>query len=171
MINSRKLSPVTDIEILEKGIFTLPGLEKCYSGDTFEMSLAYGVKEIYLNMKVKNGVVNTSDLDSTLEILKLDLPSVLKTKCYNYRNLPFRREVVKTEVGHLFEHILLENLCLEKIKSGSRRAVFTGHTDWNWKTDERGIFHIYIGMKDCDICFVESALEKSLLLTEKIMAK
>ncbi len=168
-MRTNKISPVTSIEVLEQGIIAIPGAEKCYDSELFEMNVFYGAEETYLKMDVKNRVVNTRDLPKTLNILKKELPTVLRTKCYNYRNVPFRKEVVQTEVGHLFEHILLENLCIEVVNAGSTRAIFSGHTDWNWKIDRRGVFHIYIGTKNTEHSLVEVALSNSLVLIEKIL--
>src|ERR1700737_3152384 len=85
--------------------------------------------------------INTGEIPFIVDQLKEYLPNVLMTQCYNEDNLPFALEVRNTEIGHLFEHILLEYLCQLKIAKGFAKAEFAGRTRWNWIKDPRGKFH------------------------------
>jgi len=120
-------------------------------------------------MQLHRNEVNTSHLPFIVDLLKMNLPNVLSTRCFNDENLPFREEVRNTEIGHLFEHILLEYLCQLKIAKGFNRASFAGRTRWNWIKDPRGKFHIHLncGMKDSDILPV--AIEKTVSLMKFIL--
>lgn len=115
--------------------------------------------------------VNTSDIPSTYDVLQYFLPGVLNTECFNDQGLPFSREVKKTEIGHLFEHILLEYMCQLKIGKGYKSAIYAGRTKWNWERDPRGVFHIRINctLKDADI--FPPALEKSIKLMKIILGR
>ena len=123
----------------------------------------------YMDLDVFGSHVNTSQLNTTVELLKKNLPSIFMSKCFNEKNLPFFKEVENTEIGHLFEHILLE--FLYEIKKGQGRfpAIHNGITKWNWVLEKRGTFHIEIdcGIEDREILTV--AIEKSIALVERVL--
>jgi hypothetical protein len=102
-------------------------------------------------------------------MVKLYFPKVLETECFNENNLPFSKEILETEMGHLFEHILLEYLCEEKIECGAKRAVFSGRTDWDWYQHPYGTFEIRVNAGTKDEIFFDAALTKSISLFEKIL--
>ena len=121
-------------------------------------------------MKLFIPVVNTRDLPHTDQFLKENFPSVLTTECFNDDNLPFNIEVKATELGHLFEHILLDQLCLIKLSSGDyHQAMFTGRTDWDWGRDQRGIFHITISVSESENYLLARAIKKTVALTESLI--
>lgn len=125
----------------------------------------------YITMKVFTKEVHTGTMEHTLPILKEILPTILQSTCFNEGNIPFRVEVLRTELGHLFEHILLEYLCQLKLQKGSKEAIFSGTTDWNWNKHPRGTFKITIsvGKYDRDI-FPEAFQKASELFTLIIKA-
>lgn len=112
---------------------------------------------------------NTKNIPQTLNLLRIDLPSIFFSKCYNPDNLTFTQEAAQTQLGHLFEHILLEYLSNESISIYKDRLVFSGVTTWDWTKEEKGVFRINItvGQKDRDIFL--NALEKSTILLKKIL--
>lgn len=120
-------------------------------------------------MQLHGEEVNTAHIPFIVDLLKMNLPNVLLTKCFNDDNLPFREEVRNTELGHLFEHILLEYLCQLKIAKGHSKASYAGRTRWNWVKDPRGKFHIHLncGMRDSDI--LPAAIEKTVTLMKLVM--
>lgn len=123
-----------------------------------------------IRMQVHSPLINTRYLPSTLPLLKTEFPSVLSTECFNERKLPFFMEVEKTEIGHLFEHVLLEYLFISHHTSKNGCPIFSGLTSWNWEKEPWGLFHVQIdaGYKNADS--LTEALKKSILLTEKIMS-
>lgn len=129
-------------------------------------SLKVGIYESksIICMRLFTDTVNTCNLPHTFETLKQLLPSVLYTECFNDEKLPFHEEVKNTEIGHLFEHVLLEYLCQISMTRGFRKVQFSGFTEWNWKRDPKGTFHITIdaGLEIADI--FENAVEKSVKL-------
>jgi hypothetical protein len=135
----------------------------------FSLAVTQKITTTKIVMQSLNKHVTTASLPQTKNILQLYLPHVLKTECFNEQRLPFALEVKKTELGHLFEHILLEYLCEFKIAKGSRNAVFAGRTKWNWLKDPRGKFHIHLncGQKDADI--LQPAVEKTIHLMKLIL--
>lgn len=121
-------------------------------------------------LQVHSRCVNTRDIPDTLSFVSKYCPRVLKTECFNEKNLPFKDEVKATEIGHLFEHILLEQLCQLKSDLGFKNVAFNGRTDWDWGSDSRGVFHIFIDIVKQDYIFFGKALDKTIRLTELLLS-
>ena len=60
-----------------------------------------------ITMQLFYNQVNTCDIPVIVDLLQEHLPNVLFTQCFNDEGFPFNVEVKNTEIGHLFEHILL----------------------------------------------------------------
>jgi hypothetical protein len=135
----------------------------------FSIHLTQKTSSTRIILQSLNQYVNTGHITLIDELLKKHLPTVLMTQCFNEENLPFSIEVRNTEIGHLFEHILLEYLCQLKIAKGANSAVFHGRTRWNWLKDPRGKFHIRLncGTKDADILPI--AMKKTIELMKIIL--
>ncbi len=140
-----------------------------FIGDSFYLTINQEINSSYIVMGLYTPIVNTRYLPQTTAILKRLCPSVLLTKCFNEDNLPFAKEVKKTEIGHLFEHLLLEFICLEKIKGGQGTVAHNGRTDWNWVEDIEGVFHIYVDSGWADEPYFSRALEKTMSVVEQIL--
>ncbi len=135
----------------------------------FDLKIRQALRATIIDMQLHGSIINTYDLPETLNFLKNNYPRVLNTQCFNEDNRPFEIEVIQTEIGHLFEHILIDKLCALKIKSGATSAVFNGLTSWNWKKNPLGSFQIWvdIGKKDFEI-FIQG-LQTTISLTKKLM--
>lgn len=131
-------------------------------------SLRLTKKKIIVKLKIKNTPLNTQELPLTLAVLKKHLPSVFSTKCYNSKKQSFLKEARKTETPHLFEHILLEYMCLKKIEYESQ-ASYSGWTTWD-KTKNDGKFKIEIDCTLADWPIFLSALNKGNILMNLILA-
>lgn len=116
-----------------------------------------------LTMTLNTPFVDTTEIPLTSEILNKYLPSIFRSKCFNDKNLPFHKEVASTEIGHLFEHILLEFLTERK------RRSFKGITEWNWTRDRKGTFHITIDLLEKESKLLPEALQKSIELLALIL--
>src|SRR4051812_19075040 len=114
------------------------------SSQNYQLAIKNSSSGTFIKMSLFTDYYHTNSLPQTSPILQEELPPVLKTQCFNELNLPFSSEVKNTEIGHLFEHILLEYLCQEKIADGYKKASFRGVTRWNWKNEAKGTFHIMI---------------------------
>lgn len=66
-------------------------------------------------------------------------PHLNRHKCENENGYSFRRECQSTEIPHLFEHLIIE---LQGQAQSS--SVLTGETQWNWRVDPKGRFHVYV---------------------------
>jgi hypothetical protein len=135
----------------------------------FHLAVKSTNKLISITMSMQKPYFYTNYFPMTYDILESGLPELLRAICFNDSDLPFNTEVKNTEMGHLFEHIILEYMCELKIKSGYQKASFKGVTNWNWKKDTKGTFHIEIGIGQEDLEFFEIALQKSIVLLNKIL--
>lgn len=65
------------------------------------------------------------------------LPNLANHRCLNRNGLPFTEELNDSELGHVFEHVVLELL--------SNREVYArGQTTWNWERDPIGTYQVTI---------------------------
>lgn len=123
----------------------------------------------FMTMTLRIPTVNTRHIPATYALLKKNVPTIFQSMCFNDGKLPFSKEVCATEVGHLFEHILLEYLCEEKVARGYDEVEFSGETQWNWREDPRGTFHIMVTSTHEDLDIFAIALEKTIALVNKIL--
>lgn len=135
----------------------------------FSLTITQNKQNTRILMRLFTTIVNTRDIPTTFSFLEKFLPSILVATCYNDDHLPFVKEVKSTEIGHLFEHVLLEYLCMLKLANGCKKATFRGETNWNWKKDTWGTFHIYINAGIRNEHIFQQALEKSVNLLHVIM--
>ncbi|MHB9038982.1 MAG: cyanophycin synthetase family protein [Armatimonadota bacterium] len=66
-------------------------------------------------------------------------PHLARHRCENDNGFSFRRECQSTEIPHLFEHLIIE-LQGQVLRSGTLK----GETQWNWRVDPKGRFHVYV---------------------------
>src|SRR5579862_8893482 len=85
-----------------------PEVQQYFVENLFSLAITQKRTSTQIIMDVLYNQLNTSEIPYLLDVLQENLPSVLLTTCYNDLNLPFSVEVRNTEIGHLFEHILLE---------------------------------------------------------------
>jgi len=66
-------------------------------------------------------------------------PHLARHHCDNDNGFSFRRECESTEIPHLLEHLIIE-------LQGQVRGAGTlkGETQWNWRVDPKGRFHVYV---------------------------
>jgi hypothetical protein len=66
-------------------------------------------------------------------------PHLAAHRCENENGFTFRRECRSTEIPHLMEHLIIE-------LQGQVRGAGTlkGETQWNWRVDPKGRFHVYV---------------------------
>lgn len=140
-----------------------------YKSDLFVLTVQHRDKDTKITMRVLIKMMNTESLPDTFPLLKKYLPSVLKSTCFNDSNFPFYEEVKSTELGHLFEHMLLEHLCMVKSRHGISNVCHSGLTTWDWRKDREGIFHITIDAGYSDRVHIAQALQISIPLMIRIM--
>jgi hypothetical protein len=143
--------------------------KETYNSEKFSLEITQKTSKTYITMYVKTPTVNTYAIPQTYTILANTLPSILRSTCFNDAQLPFFQEVLHTEIGHLFEHILLEYLCELKMENGYKDPIHNGVTEWDWLSDPRGTFHIKVdaGIEDTRLFF--ESLSHSISLLEEIL--
>lgn len=134
----------------------------------FSLKVYQKKKVTDITMKMFVGLTNTSGLPETLDILHNRLPKIYLHQCFNKDGLTFIQEVRQTEIGHLFEHILLEYLSILKNREDPD-CVIKGATRWDWNNDPCGTFHIKINLGYQDREIFSIALERSINLLKIIL--
>ncbi len=66
-------------------------------------------------------------------------PRLAKHRCDNENGYTFSKECRSTEIPHLLEHLIIE---LQSQVQTTR--ILRGETQWNWRIDPRGRFHVYV---------------------------
>jgi hypothetical protein len=66
-------------------------------------------------------------------------PQLARHRCENDNGYSFKRECQSTEIPHLFEHLIIELQGQAQTSS-----VLKGETQWNWRVDPKGRFHVYV---------------------------
>lgn len=137
--------------------------------DSYTIKTKYKKSSTKIILDLHNGMLNTRELPNTSYLLNKSLPSIFQSTCFNENNYPFKKEVKDTELGHLFEHILIENLCLIKVAKGYDDVEYSGITKWNWLVYPKGTFLITVnsGLKDREL--FEEAMFKSTNLFDAIL--
>lgn len=140
-----------------------------YNNYNYSISLKVGEKTSYINMVIHDNRLLTSDFPQTYQVLLKLAPDVLMTHCFNEQGLPFKQEVINTELAHLFEHILIQKLSTLR-KSCGKNSTYSGTTYWNWNEEPEGVFHIKLncGVNDADI--LESALVFSIDIFNSVVS-
>lgn len=138
-----------------------------YKSAFFTLSRVHSKKNMELEMIVHSPIVNTKYLQNTIQFIEHHCPSVLTTDCFNDSNLPFRIEVKQTEIAHLLEHIVLDELCALEITKGADTAGYSGRTYWNWMREPSGTFHISFDVPKEETAFFQ-ALEKGVQIIENL---
>ncbi len=131
----------------------------------FTLSVRTGKKETKLILKMQGDIVRTGNIPSTAAFLQRNFPEVLCTTCFNEAHISFRKEVRDTEIGHLFEHIVLAALCKEET-----HTTYNGWTEWDWKKEARGTFHISLSVGKDKQEKLKSALRFATNLTSRLLA-
>lgn len=121
------------------------------------------------SMQFNSALLYTREFPLTVPVLKERLPSVFSSECFNDRGLPFALEVKNTNFAHLFEHILIEQLCLGTLDSGASRAEFSGRTTWNWEISPRGSYSIVLSASDRDTPVFRTAFAAAVSILEDIL--
>lgn len=81
----------------------------------------------------------TAHLPHLPETLLRLLPGLAEHDCHNGTDRSFVEELASTEVPHLLEHVILE---LQSLAQEHERLC--GETEWNWRREPRGTFHVQV---------------------------
>jgi|SRR3989344_864244 len=146
----------------------LTNLPHSFHSSLYSLAVHQFTKQTVITMRVHVPIYTTKILPGTYIVLSHILPTIFKTKCFNYNKYTFAEEVRNTEIGHLFEHILLTTLCSLKQTKGIYNAVYRGETYWNWKQDTFGTFHITLTTYRRDNILFTQAIAQSIGIMNQI---
>jgi hypothetical protein len=110
------------------------------------------------------GAVHTTELPGFAESLAERLPSILDTRCHSGTEGLFGAELPHTETGHALEHAVLAFLERDGLRC---RAV----TEWNWRREPWGTFHIAFSGKRIGLHETIQALRPAVELVEGAIAQ
>lgn len=116
---------------------------KSYKSKNFSVSLLQKEDKILLTQHVWGNYINTKSFPLTYNILAKHIPTIFENECFNQDGQPFSHEVRSTEVGHLFEHLVLEILKIHHSNEYGD-ADISGFTEWDWNREKVGVFNIQI---------------------------
>ncbi len=140
-----------------------------YSSSDFVIRVHIGDTETYIYTKFFTEEFSTLEFFNTVNVLKAQIPGVLETICHNDLNLPFCEEVKNTELAHLFEHILIQELADARNAQGNYKD-YSGETAWDWTADEKGVFHVTISATSEDLDIIEESCNKSVGILSEILS-
>lgn len=146
-----------------KFIFT----QQSFSHQLCSLSITHRKEHTDILMQLFSEHVTTKTLPQTLSYLKKLAPSVLRTTCHNDLHLPFRKEVTDTEIGHLFEHLILD-YCSQHSEDSTR--TYYGLTEWDWHVDKRGTFCISVSLGETEQDLLYRAIAHSHTVLEKLFS-
>jgi hypothetical protein len=137
----------------------------------FPLTLTQLEHQAKLDVFFADDIITTKNMKNVLTFFEQQLPGVLETKCFNPQSLPFRVEILKTELAHLFEHVILVLLCQAKTARGETGAVFRGETNWDWEVTPKGLFTILLSVNQKDAALLEEVLPKASELIDTFLAQ
>jgi hypothetical protein len=115
-------------------------------------------------VRFPSGAVHTAELPGFAESLASHLPSILCTRCRCGSDGLFAAELPHTETGHALEHAILAFLERDGLRC---RAV----TEWNWRREPWGTFHIALFGKHIGVRETMQALRPAVALVESAIAQ
>ncbi len=142
---------------------------KYYKSPSFSLQIKQGNTDTFLKLVMHTTIVSTNHIPQTHSFLKLHSPSVLTTECFNPNNYPFCVEVKNTEMGHLFEHMLLDEMRRLQEANGLHN-VFNGETSWDYSKLGYGVFSIWIDSGYSKEPIMHTALHNTIFLFEKLLS-
>ncbi len=145
-------------------------MSSTFKSKYYSLNIKFDPAQTYIKMQMLHNIFHTSKLPQTHQILSQLLPNIHTSECFNDSKLPFSSEVKNTEIGHLFEHILLEYICKFKFLYQKENITVSGETSWNWQKDRLGLFHIHINFGKENSEIFSEALNHATVLLNTILA-
>ncbi len=148
--------------MLQTALFTTPY-------DFCSLSFDYQPEQTIIDMALTIPHVTTATMPQTFLFLEKFAPTVLLTTCHNDLDLSFAEEVKDTELGHLFEHLVLDHLARHDRSDSVMPRIYTGTTDWNWYINPRGTFSITLSVGENEKHRLSEAIDWACAILERII--
>lgn len=139
------------------------------SSNFFEYQYNHSTASTFIKIRFNLPFFTTVNIPQTFTFLQQQFPGVLTTQCFNGAGLPFIQEVNATELGHLFEHILIRKIYDLKKIAGEDNFIVEARTDWDWKKEDRGVFNIFVKWGHQNFVLFDQALEETSILFENLL--
>lgn len=138
-----------------------------YKSNNFQFWLNENRSQVQMTIQFPEDCWSTSALPSTTKFLKKHRPSVFNCQCFNENKHSFAHEVKNTELAHLFEHLVIDEM--RNLKAKTYDAEFEGETAWDWHRHPIGSFKITFKLSQGDAKYFQPALIKSVQTLEKLI--
>lgn len=139
-----------------------------YKSPYFSILVRQNKFSTFLKLIMHTRIVTTAHIPFITTFLKQYNPTVLVTECFNPQNLPFYKEVKSTELGHLFEHMLIDEMRRLQENNGFKH-VYNGETSWDWEKSGYGVFSIWIDSGYSEEPLMHTALNETIMLFRKLL--
>jgi hypothetical protein len=142
-----------------------------YNCDKYSLSTVNADDGLVLKLHINSEIaqdIYTSYYPRTFSTLRKVMPKVLTTECFNEAGKPFCQEVKNTELGHLFEHILIQKMTDIK-KYRNELQIFDGMTSWDWNADRYGSFDIWVSGRVTDLVAFFMAVTQTIEVFNQIL--
>ncbi len=126
----------------------------------------YVKNKVVIDLKITSVPEYTCDMPGALSVLKREIPTIFDNKCFNDTGKTFYEEAKNTQTAHLFEHIILENMCLAKIKYADS-AAYNGKTFWDKYAKDK-CYQIRLSVPLVDWPIFINAFTKSISLVNQM---
>lgn len=137
--------------------------------DLFTGGLKLKTNQVIIDLQINVDFTTTQEIQPLCDLLQANVPHIFDCKCFNQNKLAFTHEVKQTELGHLYEHILLEYLVDLKYKQTKKQATFSAWTSWDWYKNPRNSYRIELEIKSSDYAILYQAIKKTHTLMELII--
>ncbi len=126
-----------------------------------QIRFAFG--KTYVNLSVFPEFNRTSQIPGIGDFLFQKLPGLREHKCFNEEGLTFPEEVKRTELAHVFEHVVIELILLKDPAAGE----IIGWTTWDWKIQPRWSYEVEIDY--ANVGLIMEAIEDALAILSGIV--
>lgn len=137
-----------------------------YSSANFNIKTKKIKDGVLLTQTIDNPIYKTSGIPETVNFLDIHMATIFNNQCFNDQKLSFREEVRDTEIPHLFEHMLIENMKMLAIKKFGKASMH-GETYWDFDKPQ-GEYNIKIKSSQFDNEIFSQSLVSSINLLEKL---
>ncbi len=142
---------------------------KCFFDDLFVINIKQRRTHTEITLQLLTDDVLTEKLPQVSSLLEQFIPQIFEHNCFNGAQLSFAQEVKNTEIGHLFEHVLLEYISQIKFTREKKQTGLKGETYWDWNSEPRGTFHIVLSLSREESDVLLEALGKGVHLLKIIL--
>jgi hypothetical protein len=141
--------------------------ESIFVPEDLNLYIEHKAHETHIDFRHSLPIRNTQEIAEIFDFFKSNFPDIYLSECFNEGNFSFSEEIRNTELGHLFEHILLVKLVQLKVGKGFDNVRFIGRTYWKGEASQEAKIIFSAGYKDR--AFFMQAFSESLEIFKKAL--